>query len=419
MKEGGDERRKIKEGDEGQRSDDADKRDVDCGIAERQFLAKKKELESQNMECLLIERPLISKTKRKLLILDVNGLLLHIDNKFDLPSDYITDKFISGKAILKRPSCVDFLKFCFQRFNDQSHCSITGFYTVENNAKPLILKELVKLWDKDDPNLPWEKREYNESNSLLVDDSPYKALLNNAHTAIFSTLYDFRNKNDNSLGHGGDIRMYLEGLATSENVQKYIQLHPFGQPAIIERHPCWQHYSQVNTLKQELLLCKEENEKFKEELKKKDHQKGDKEEVQPQTDKAVHHHVPNEDAEMVPNESVEMVINESPDFKGPSFSIGIPLSPIPKEKEKEQRNDGKKEAEIEIKMTSITRKVKNNRDRKTKQMDPNLTKEGKTKPLKKVMNLDIGKETLDKGKQRGDIDNGAVLDLRQVPTIMD
>ncbi|KAF9606571.1 hypothetical protein IFM89_026763 [Coptis chinensis] len=133
------------------------------------------------------------------------------------------------------------LLFCW----DQSHCSTTGFYTVENNDKPLMLKELVKLWDKDDPNLPWEKREYNESNSLLVDDSPYKALLNPTHTAIFPTSYDIRDKNDNSLGHGGDIRMYLDGVATSENVQKYIQQHPFGQPAITKSHPCWQHYSQV------------------------------------------------------------------------------------------------------------------------------------------------------------------------------
>ncbi|KAF9618956.1 hypothetical protein IFM89_002951 [Coptis chinensis] len=196
----------VKGMDVGEKGDDANKRDADCGITERQFLTKKKKLESENMEVLLIERLLISKTKRKLLILDVNGLLLHIGNKFDLSSDCIADKFIYGK--------------------------------------PLMLKELVKLWDKDDPNLPWEKREYNESNNLLVDDSPYKALLNPAHTTIFPTSYDFRNKNDNSLGHGGDIRMYLEGLVTSENVQKHIQQHPFGQPAITESHPCWQHYSQ-------------------------------------------------------------------------------------------------------------------------------------------------------------------------------
>ncbi|KAF9613648.1 hypothetical protein IFM89_009474 [Coptis chinensis] len=131
------------------------------------------------------------------------------------------------------------LLFCW----DQSHCSTTGFYTVENNVKPLMLKELVKLWDKNDPNFPWEKREYNESNSLLIDDSPYKALLNPTHTAIFPTPYDICNKNDNSLGHGGDFRMYLEGLPTSENVQKYIQQHHFEQPAITKSHPCWQHYS--------------------------------------------------------------------------------------------------------------------------------------------------------------------------------
>ncbi|KAF9624408.1 hypothetical protein IFM89_011333 [Coptis chinensis] len=135
----------VKGMDVDEKGDDVDKRDADHGITERQFLAKKKELELENMEGLIIERPL-----------------------------------------------------------------------------PLMLKELVKLWDKDDSNLPWEKRKYNESNSLLVDDSPYKALLNPAHTAIFLTSYDIRNKNDNSLRHGADIRMYLEGLTTSENVQKYI-----------------------------------------------------------------------------------------------------------------------------------------------------------------------------------------------------
>ncbi|KAF9615909.1 hypothetical protein IFM89_027112 [Coptis chinensis] len=151
-----------------------------------------------NMEGLLIERPLISKTKRKLLILDVNGLFLHIGNKFDLPSNCIADKFISGKAICKRPSCVDFLKFCFQSPNccfvgTNPIALLLGFYTFENNEKPLMLKELVKLWDKDDPNLPWEKREYNESSSLLVDDSPYKALLNpKTLLAIFPTSYDIR-----------------------------------------------------------------------------------------------------------------------------------------------------------------------------------------------------------------------------------
>ena len=57
-------------------------------------------------------------------------------------------------------------------------CTDTGFRTLENRHKPLVCKELRKLWEKDYPDLPWEKGDYDESNTLLVDDSPYKALLN-------------------------------------------------------------------------------------------------------------------------------------------------------------------------------------------------------------------------------------------------
>lgn len=61
---------------------------------------------------------------------------------------------------------------------DISQSTQTGFKTLENMHKPLVMKELKKIWEKDDPNFPWEKGYYNESNTLLLDDSPYKALLN-------------------------------------------------------------------------------------------------------------------------------------------------------------------------------------------------------------------------------------------------
>lgn len=122
---------------------------------------------------------------------------------------------------------------------DASQCSETGLHSLENKRKPLVLKELKKLWEKIDPNLPWEKGEYNETNTLLLDDSPYKALCNpvsskhnfsfprlalndsiitldymlitiltssissptvQAHTAIFPYPYDYRNAEDSSLG---------------------------------------------------------------------------------------------------------------------------------------------------------------------------------------------------------------------------
>lgn len=61
---------------------------------------------------------------------------------------------------------------------DLSHCTTTGFRTLENKHKTLVFKDLRRIWEKDDPSLPWEKGIYNESNTLLLDDSPYKALLN-------------------------------------------------------------------------------------------------------------------------------------------------------------------------------------------------------------------------------------------------
>lgn len=61
---------------------------------------------------------------------------------------------------------------------DMSHSTHTGYKTLENVQKPLVMKQLKKIWEKDDPNLPREKGYYNESNTLLLDDSPYKALLN-------------------------------------------------------------------------------------------------------------------------------------------------------------------------------------------------------------------------------------------------
>lgn len=68
---------------------------------------------------------------------------------------------------------------------DLSKCTGTGFYTLENKTKPLVLKELKKLWD----DLPWRQQgEFSPSNTLLLDDSPYKALRNPVRTAFAFVL---------------------------------------------------------------------------------------------------------------------------------------------------------------------------------------------------------------------------------------
>ncbi|XP_077216996.1 uncharacterized protein LOC143851442 isoform X2 [Tasmannia lanceolata] len=61
------------------------------------------------------ERASIARIRRKLLILDLNGLL--VDIVLFPPSTYKPDKKVSGKSVFKRPFCDDFLKFCFERFD--------------------------------------------------------------------------------------------------------------------------------------------------------------------------------------------------------------------------------------------------------------------------------------------------------------
>ncbi|XP_031394385.1 uncharacterized protein LOC116205846 isoform X2 [Punica granatum] len=212
--------------------------------------------------------------RKKLLILDINGLLADIVSP--PPKECKADIKIARRAVFKRPFCTDFMKFCFERFDvgiwssrtrknvekvvdylmgdmkrnllfcwDLSHCTPTRFNTLENRHKALVFKEVRRIWEKYDPNLPWERGYYNESNTLLLDDSPYKALLNPPHTAIFPRSFSFQNKSDTSLGHGGDLQVYLEELAAATDVQKYVAQHPFGQRAITEGSSSWGFYLRV------------------------------------------------------------------------------------------------------------------------------------------------------------------------------
>lgn len=48
-----------------------------------------------------------------------------------------------------------------------------------------------------------------------------------------------------TLGIGGRLRVYLEGLAMADNVQKYVRENPFGQRAITKSSATWAFYSRV------------------------------------------------------------------------------------------------------------------------------------------------------------------------------
>ncbi|KAJ1275142.1 hypothetical protein BS78_05G113900 [Paspalum vaginatum] len=213
--------------------------------------------------------------RKKLLILDLNGLLADINQ--DYHNAHKAHAKVRSKLVFRRPCCDDFLRFCFQNFElgiwssrkrenvnsvcnilmrdlkqhllfcwDMSYCTVTGCNTVDNKHKPLVLKELKKLWNKEEPSLPWELGEFSPSNTLLVDDSPYKALCNPPNTAIFPQPYSYLNERDDySLGPGGDLRVYLERVAAADNVQYFVRDNPFGQNSITESDPNWNFYKKI------------------------------------------------------------------------------------------------------------------------------------------------------------------------------
>ena len=205
---------------------------------------------------------------KKLLVLDVNGLLVatyhHKHGK--LPAGPHHAK-LGNFYVYMRPSCEEFLKFCFENFVvgiwssarehnvnlfvdfifkdlkpalafswHQQHCTTTKVKHPDNDRKPIFLKELSKLWANLNPE------QFGPSNSLLVDDSPYKALKNPPNTAIFPRSYTADEADDNFLGV---LQKYLEGLRDSLDVQKYVSENPIGEPSITSESPLWSIFSSI------------------------------------------------------------------------------------------------------------------------------------------------------------------------------
>ncbi|KAH7282101.1 hypothetical protein KP509_35G011800 [Ceratopteris richardii] len=105
------------------------------------------------------------------------------------------------------------------------------------------MKELSKLWNKVKDGLPWNQGDYGPSNTLLVDDTPYKAVLNPPNTAIFPRSYTVQDHGDTFLRDA--LRSYLEGIRDAESVPTYVKRNPFGEPSIGPENPLWSHISKL------------------------------------------------------------------------------------------------------------------------------------------------------------------------------
>ncbi|WJX79424.1 hypothetical protein P8452_62544 [Trifolium repens] len=239
--------------------------------------------EEQESSLSLEKLNLVEHKKKKLLVMNLNGFLLHrlIHRHILRDGRYVPNPFLgsrradseSGNFLLfKRPFSEEFMKFCLERFEvgiwtsaqehnidgalnlaigeesknkllfvwNQDQCRTTNTASKENNKKPIFFKELKKVWEKVEKGGP-----YSASNTLMIDDKPYKAYLNDENTSIFVKSYDPDDNEDNTLDPNGELCEYLKGVAEAEDVQSYVENNAFGEEAITTDHPDWFFYFRV------------------------------------------------------------------------------------------------------------------------------------------------------------------------------
>ncbi|XP_010553344.1 PREDICTED: uncharacterized protein LOC104823468 isoform X1 [Tarenaya hassleriana] len=219
-----------------------------------------------------------SAKKKKLLILSLGGVLVrrfHVADKWKLPKNRSPHATYGLYYVYKRPFCEEFLRFCLDRFEvgiwssamernvdvvlniimkglkgkllfvmDQNDCTDSGFMSLEKKTKPLFFKDLSKVFQKVNSETD-EPPQFSYTNTLLMDDNPYKAFLNPYNTSIFTVTYDPKDAEDNLLDPKGELCSYLDELADASDVQEYVKEHPFGQPKIGPSHPDWHFYKKV------------------------------------------------------------------------------------------------------------------------------------------------------------------------------
>lgn len=184
---------------------------------------------------------------KPLIILDLNGILISrkfLDEKISSTStdDRDNSEIVGKFRIWKRPGCDSFLDFLFSKFEVAVFSSITR-PNIEMTVKYIFgekisqLKfiynqnncvKISKLVDNEDVNkrditfcknlqIVWNAfPEYNENNTLIIDDSPEKMVYNPSQAYFIAETWSPAKENDTSLSPGGII--YQRILAFHDRV---------------------------------------------------------------------------------------------------------------------------------------------------------------------------------------------------------
>lgn len=213
-----------------------------------------------------VHYPLLRNHADLYIILDLNGVLI---KRWDKNPSIPGVRKLNRNWIQLRPGCIEFLHKAFSYFRvgiwstmtqsnvlntchlleQQAHESLPFFMLWSkdscyqhgdlrrpNKAKVVAdFKPLSHVWGYFKPYLGFH-------NTVLVDDSPYKACMNNPYNCIFPDAFE---------GQEGDTYLndvlwpYLENIRRSYNIQAYIADNPLGQRPVVAGHELYHHVQQV------------------------------------------------------------------------------------------------------------------------------------------------------------------------------
>jgi hypothetical protein len=221
----------------------------------------------KEVERLRLLVPTPAQRQPKLIILDLNGLLLYRRMAKDAASGPQPprpfDKRAGAFQVWLRPHAVSFLDFLLSRFHvaiwssaqiqnilpllkllrphdgdaqlafvwSQQECTDTGESHPENVHRPLFCKETAKVFED-----PQHAGLFTPSRTLLIDDDAYKAERNLPNTCISPLPYAGETEEEDcqpggaqrgGLGPKAELRHWLGRLALAESVPDFVAQHPW------------------------------------------------------------------------------------------------------------------------------------------------------------------------------------------------
>ncbi|KAK1267878.1 hypothetical protein QJS04_geneDACA006928 [Acorus gramineus] len=131
----------------------------------------------------------ICRTRKILLVLDLNGLLA--DVFLDIHNAYRGDRRIGGKSVFRRPFCNEFLKFCFERFD-------------------------VGVWSSR------KRKNVDGLVDFLMGSMKRKLLFCWSGCGIFPHPYNFMDSEDNSLGYQHQYEILISVVTSVSSLKTLI-----------------------------------------------------------------------------------------------------------------------------------------------------------------------------------------------------